>query len=172
MSNDLTPIPGWQNYSITKNGDVYSTHFFSRWGRFKRKTPSFCSPREYNGYLYVMLRERKRAQNAILSRLMLLTFVGQCPAGMECAHEDGNPLNNCLSNLSWKTRKANNAQKHEHGTAQQGEHANCVKLTEAQVRFIRQEHEKGVSNEELARHCGVKNACISKVVCRRSWTHI
>lgn len=41
-------------------------------------------------------------------RLVLETFVGPCPDGMECDHSDRNRRNNALTNLRWLPRTQNN----------------------------------------------------------------
>lgn len=48
--------------------------------------------------------------------LVLLAFIGPCPKGLQAAHLDGNPLNNCLSNLKYVTSRENNSHKIAHGT--------------------------------------------------------
>ncbi len=60
-------------------------------------------------YRYVNLTppEGKRYQTFRVHRLILETFVGPCPEGMECRHLDGNPANNCLNNIAWGTREQN-----------------------------------------------------------------
>lgn len=40
-------------------------------------------------------------------RAMLEAFVGPCPEGMECCHNNGNGLDNRLENLRWDTREEN-----------------------------------------------------------------
>src|SRR6185437_2339954 len=40
--------------------------------------------------------------------VILTTFIGPCPPGLECCHgPDDNPMNNAVSNLRWDTRSAN-----------------------------------------------------------------
>ena len=42
----------------------------------------------------------------LVHRLVLETFVGAAPAGMEGCHNDGNRFNKRLENLRWDTPKA------------------------------------------------------------------
>jgi len=50
-------------------------------------------------------------------RLVLLTFVGPCPPGMQACHNNGNPFDNYPSNLRWDTISANQFDSIKHGTA-------------------------------------------------------
>jgi hypothetical protein len=47
-------------------------------------------------------------------RLVLEAFVGPCPDGMECCHEDGDSTNNRVDNLRWDTHEANVRERLEH----------------------------------------------------------
>ncbi len=62
-------------------------------------------------HLFVTLRGRKKA----VHRLVLSAFVGPCPDGMECCHDDGDPTNNAVSNLYWGTRSQNMRDRFRHG---------------------------------------------------------
>src|SRR5688500_4928598 len=51
--------------------------------------------------MFVALRRNGETVQERIHRLVLMAFVGPCPAGMEGCHNDGNPLNNALDNLRW-----------------------------------------------------------------------
>lgn len=77
-----------------------------------------------------------------LHRMVLEAFVGPCPEGMECCHNNGNPVDNRLSNLRWDTHAANHEDMREHGTESApplhlGEKHPNSKLNFAAVREIR-----------------------------------
>jgi len=63
-------------------------------------------PAEKNGYKYVGLNKGRRKYYYI-HKLVLNTFVGPRPPGMECCHYDGIKSNNNLENLRWDTRFSN-----------------------------------------------------------------
>lgn len=57
-----------------------------------------------SGHQFVVLGKRR---GACVHTLVLTTFTGPAPEGMECCHNDGEPGHNAHSNLRWDTR-ANN----------------------------------------------------------------
>lgn len=53
-----------------------------------------------------------------------------------------------------------------------GEAAGCVRLTEEQVREIRESAANGQFHHEIAKRFGVSRAAVGRVVTRRSWAHV
>jgi IS30 family transposase len=53
-----------------------------------------------------------------------------------------------------------------------GECASNARLTEPQIREIRELAKSGVSQTEIASHYGVTRGAISHVVTRRNWRHV
>ncbi len=60
----------------------------------------------YNCHL-LGLSQKGKVEMKLVHRLVLETFVGPCPDKQECCHNNGNSLDNRISNLRWDTRKAN-----------------------------------------------------------------
>ena len=105
--------------------------------------------------------------------LVLRTFIGPCPEGMESCHfPDRNPANNNLENLRWGTRKENAGDRDKHGTTQRGEKHHLAKLTEADVIEIRQLSSDGQSSRYVAKKFGVTRTLVREIVKRRIWKHI
>lgn len=75
-----------------------------------------------SGHLMVNLIPRK---NEYIHRLVLEAFVGPCPEGMECCHNDGDPSNNYLQNLRWDTPSANGFDHVKHGNHYQKVKTHC-----------------------------------------------
>lgn len=100
------------------------------------------------------------------------TFHGPRPAGMQVAHEDGNPLNDAASNLSWKTSKENAADRDRHGRQARGSRHPGAKLTEEDVRHIRVERREGVPVADLAARYGIGHSTVSMVANGRTWGHV
>lgn len=57
--------------------------------------------------LIVSLSRNKAALTQKVHHLVLNAFVGQCPEGMECCHNDGDATNNRVENLRWDTKCSN-----------------------------------------------------------------
>lgn len=112
-----------------------------------------------------------------LHRLMLLAFVGPCPEGMECCHEDGDPTNNDLSNLRWGTHSSNGKDMVKHGNHYRpntnGEANGFAKLTEREVLEIRRLFRpRKVTHQMLADMFHVSRGTIKGIVNRWWWKHI
>lgn len=160
------PIPGHPGYAATSDGRIISY----RSGKRRELRPS-CDARY--GHRPIELGAGNRGY---VHRLMLETFVGPCPPGMECRHLDGNPANNHIENLRWGTRKENIHDAMKHGThyckKQNGELSRFAKLKELDVRWIRYLRKAGIHVKDLAEVYGVSKGCIWDIVSRRTWYHI
>lgn len=72
------------------------------------------------GYLVVHLGHNKQKWTARVHRLVLMAFVGDCPNGMECCHNNGITNDNRIENLRWDTHKNNNKDRKNHGNYKTG----------------------------------------------------
>lgn len=128
--------------------------------------------RTRHGYDQVCLFSGSAVSKTILvSRLVLEAFVGPAPVGMEACHNDGDKTNNSLANLRWDTRKANHADKRQHGTHREGVEIHCAKLTDTDVRQIKTALQQ-TSQTALARRFGVTQATISAIATGKTWKHV
>lgn len=123
-----------------------------------------------HGYPAVNLTKKDFRKQFLVHRLVLQSFVGDCPAGMEACHNDGNRLNTNLSNLRWDTKRNNELDKRNHPTWQGGEKNGRSKLKTEQVKYIR--INKNESDVFLAKKFNVSADAISKVKRRKNWAFI
>lgn len=125
------------------------------------------------GYLSIRFYKQKTFKQFFIHRLVLQTFVGPCPPGMECRHLDGNPTNNRLCNLCWGTRSENQHDRKRHGTTwrgnQKGEKNPGSKLTNRDIIFIRN---SDLSEKQLAFRFNVQQSAINRIKNRKRWRHI
>lgn len=165
-------IPGWEGlYCASTLGRIRSIDRIDSLGR-KRFGQILRPKTTRKGYLEVHLLLGSRHEMRTVHRLVLDTFVGPRPDGLQCRHLDGNPQNNQLSNLAWGTSKANHADQVAHGTQLRGETATGAKLTERQVLAIRSEAAAGASIRHLSERYGRPVNTIRHVVSRYSWRHV
>lgn len=73
------------------------------------------------GYRKVEIGPRTRHMHA----LVLEAFVGPCPDGMECCHENRDRADNRLSNLRWDTHSGNMRDALRHGTHPTASRTHC-----------------------------------------------
>lgn len=76
-----------------------------------------------SGHLYVTLLSPRLRR--MVHQLVLETFVGPAPEGMEACHNDGNPANNWVSNLRWDTHSGNMMDRRRHGTDHMASRIKC-----------------------------------------------
>jgi hypothetical protein len=170
----MTPIPNSPGYSIDENSEV-----FSYWRRtIGRKSilgdiPKKLKPcKTYGGYLLVNIHREGKKSPVGVHRLVLETFVGPCPKGMEACHNNGIRADNRPTNLRWDTRKNNHADKKLHGTQQCGERSGNAKLTNAQVIEIRRRRKSGEQQKTIACDFGVTEPNISMISRHITWSHL
>ena len=135
----MKTIPNFPDYCIFRDGRVWSktrirsngSNWSGRWLKPKMRR---------DGYLEVHLRKNSKHFYKLIHRLLLETYVGPCPKGMECRHLNGIRTDNRLINLCWGTRQENIFDAIRHGTHrsvhQEGEKNKMAKLTDEKVRVI------------------------------------
>jgi hypothetical protein len=166
------PIDRFPNYCVGDDGSVWSRRVkrgkkgkLGDWHRL-------VSGDGRIGYRQVrLIRDDGPGVVCKVHHLVLTAFVGPCPPGLECCHNDGNPANNHVSNLRWDTRFANIHDSIRHGTFPTGERHGSAKLTAQQVAEIRARREVGETQRALARAYGVDPSSISAIIHRKLWRY-
>ena len=164
----MREIPDFPGYFADTSGNIYSTR--SRWSDMKlhKLSPGHVG----RGYLQVGLRLDGKTHYRHVHRLILETFIGPCPDGMECCHGERGVSDNSLSNLSWGTRSKNNgADQVRDGTRARGERAHRAKLKNDQVKAIRSLRGK-MSQTAIAKKYGVSPATVWYIHSRKTWVDL
>jgi len=104
--------------------------------------------------------------------LVLINFNCDRPEGMECCHNDGNPLNNYIGNLRWDTHQENMNDQIKHGTSQKGELASRAKLRDNDINDIKNLIKKGIMQKDIAAIYLIDKSIISKINSNKIWSHL
>jgi hypothetical protein len=164
------PIPGHPGYEASSTGEVRS---------LKRGRVKVLRAHLSRGYLSVTLCLNGKIKTGLVNRLVCMAFHGEPPFnGAQAAHGDGCRTNNVPSNLSWKTCKANHADRIRHGTNPAGERNGRATLDPSAVAFIKQNYVRGTGRQnpgnsaELARQFGVSQGAIWHVIKGETWANM
>lgn len=106
MTERWLPVSGWEGlYEVSDRGRVRSI-----------RRSLILQPRpNTSGHFQVGFSVNDNEVMRQIHRLVLEAFVGPCPPGLECCHNDGDRTNNRLENLRWDTRSANQLDAVVHG---------------------------------------------------------
>lgn len=175
MSEAIVPIEyrlvkDFPNYRVGTDGSIWSR----KWRGCRKPKDSWRKLKDRAmtwGHLHIALYPggiEKRVHHLVLE-----TFVGPCPPGMEGCHRDCNPANNALSNLRWDTPKGNMADSVRLGRTVKGSKNGQAKLTERKVRAIREEYAfGGTTLAEISAREGVGQATLCQAIRRKTWKHV
>src|SRR4051812_9110740 len=106
-------IPNFPGYRAGSDGSILSC-----WPRGPQGCSPLTNPKPWykmrlktakSGYLNISLRRDGRYYHSRVHRLILESFIGPCPAGMEGCHENNDRADCRLENLRWDTPKGNMA---------------------------------------------------------------
>src|SRR5574343_69230 len=175
-------IPGWSGFyqvsdigsvrSITRTVHIFNPHGVVSARTYKSKLLKLSVGK--NGYPWVSLTSPLHGRwRVYVHKLVTLTFIGPCPVKYEVCHNDGNKLNNALSNLRYDSRSANSLDRHKHGTMPdyRGEKARSAKLTKQEVEWIRKSIGH-ISIRSMAKKFNVHHSTVLNIIHRKTWSHI
>lgn len=170
------PVPDFPGYRVHTDGTVETC---KKWqGRGRGRKPVFVLTDDWRplgvdtderGRKRVTLSRDGRARKFRVSVLVLTAFVGPCPDGLECCHENGDETDDRLGNLRWDTHSSNLMDRRRHGTVALGSKHFRAKLTEEAVLEIRR---AGPPYRRHAEKFGVTETLVSMVYRRKIWTHL
>lgn len=167
QQEEWRPVRDYEGiYEVSNFGFVCRLKTHDLKGRLIRK-PRILSLRPSQGYPEVILCNGKQKRFVRVHRIVLEAFCGPCPEGFVGAHLDGSRDNNRLDNLAWVSPAENSGHMKIHGTRLEGEMAPWAKLTDADIRDIRNAYPNS-SQRTLAKQFGVSQANISLIVTGKS----
>ncbi len=168
-------IPEYPGYRVGSDGSVWSCRIrgarscacSSRWRQI-------CPARHEHGYHEVRLRSiDQKSRSFKVHRLVAAAFVPNPELKPEINHKNGDKTDNSASNLEWATRSENIFHAFRTGlkTSRHGEQCSWAKLTEPDVRLIRQIG-NGQTRVSLARMFSVSPFAIYGILAGKTWRHV
>lgn len=165
----IKPILGFPGYFASNLGEIFSA---KREKRLKRLSPSKIA----KNYFRIGLSLNGKTKTMYVHQLVLLAFNGACPPQCQCAHLNGVPWDNRIENLIYASRLENASHKHKHGTQPKGQWHERARLSDADVKYIRENIKlgpRGKSNtKELALKFKISRQSVREIACGKSWKHI
>lgn len=178
MTEEWRDVPGYERlYQVSNLGRVRSLDRITSFGKNKKlvkgKVLSNSNLDAY-GYIQVGLSKGNIVETRKVHRLVLLTFVGPAPKGMETRHfPNKDRTDNRLTNLSWGTVQQNKADRVVQGTSDRGSNNPMAKLTESEVvAIIRRSKSGKESQNTIAADYGITQSQVSNILNRKVWKHI
>ena len=152
---------GYDKYSVSDFGRIKN----NKSGRILKLTLS------KNGYHRVILIQK--TPGISVHRLVLNSFKqDEYFEGAVCNHINGIKTDNRLENLEWCTSKENTQHALKNSFIPLGEDVKHSKLSELDVKRIRELHEQKHTRAEIARKYKLSFTTVTKIVNRISWKHI
>ena len=146
-------------YEVSNHGNIRSV----KSGQLKKITEDKKTNRPF-----LNLWKNNKQTVVRVHKLVLEAFVGKCPEGLECCHNDGNSFNNHIDNLRWDTHKSNIHDRIKHGTSNRGERCGTAKLTLDQVKSIRKDDRL---QRLIAKDFGIAESMVSRIKNGVRWQH-
>jgi hypothetical protein len=120
----------------------------------------------------VSLSKECKISTPCIHVLVLTAFVGPRPTGLHACHNNGNSLDNHLTNLRWDTVRENALDRIRHGTFVCGSTHKGAILDEIKVADIKRRLAAGEKQKRLASEFGVALETIHSIKSGKSWKHV
>lgn len=164
---------GDPKYKVGTDGSFWS----KKRGEWRERKQSPLSRKTPRPTVCVIINGKRKA--VLVHNLVLKTFVGPRPLGMEACHfPDRDVTNNNLSNLRWDTRKNNFRDRDRHGKTAKGSRHGMAKLTEKEVKEIRSKFVPGKNAprnrkaDYLAKKHKIDVSMVYLIIKGKNWKHV
>ena len=152
----IKEIPNHEGFSCDENGVIYGKRGKPMVGHIDR-----------SGYKEVLLSENGSTKNHLAHRLILSTFAPiENMSNYDINHKNGNKLDNRVDNLEWCTKSENTRHSYKNGLQKQitNPYGTFRVLTENDLDTIRDLHERGYIDKDIASELGCSREVVSRKI--------
>ena len=126
QSTEWRPVPGYEGHIEVSNFGELRRLAHTDYRGYRMPAKSLRPSKVTSGHFQVRLVDRAGVRlRHMVHALVLITFVGPRPDGMQGCHNDGDPGNNWIGNLRWDTPSSNMVDRVEHGNDPQSNRVAC-----------------------------------------------
>jgi hypothetical protein len=174
MQEIWKPVPGYETrYEVSNYGRIRSFVI----GGSRDGSERILRGGNLRGYRMLILCKDGEHKSALIHRLVAMAFLGMPPTEKhQVNHLNYDKADNRVENLEWITHADNNRYSAAVIPRNRGE-ANHSKLTEEQVKQIRERHTPGKKDGPgslgtLAKEFGISSGTCWNIIKRKKWSHI
>jgi len=162
----MKECPSFPGYQVSADGCVISTR--------RRKAPVLLKTfRTKKGYLTVAAVTSSGIRPIGVHQLVADAYHGPRPTPTsQVRHLDGNPENNCASNLAWGEAVDNATDRKRHGRYSSGARHVNAKLSEESARTIVELRRCGTRIKQLSDRFNVSVSTIEGIIYGKTWRHL
>lgn len=179
----MKEIQGFEGlYSVTEDGKVWAHEKQTRTpnGGFRKdggRWLTLSRVTKRTAHLRVYLHANGKTIGMLVHRLVAMAYIPNPQNLPHINHIDCDPTNNSVTNLEWCNPVMNGKHAFSNGLTKApqpcpGEKNGSAKLTEENVKEIRQASQNGESGASIAKRYPVNAKTISDIILRKRWAHV
>lgn len=152
----------WHGYYVGTNGEL--------WSMRRCKKPRLRKPYDAGFKMSCTLQRDGKGYNVSLHKIVIETYIGPQPCGMEVCHNDGDYTNNTIQNLRYDSRDNNERDKLKHGTSNRGSRHGISKINESTVLQIKRMIKDGYRNITIQKATGASRGMVTHIKKGSTWS--
>ena len=121
------------------------------------------------GYIKFRFGANGKKYSMLVSRAMLMAFVGQPKLGQFACHNDSNPENNKIENLRWDFQKGNMKDRQERGLYPEGENHHAARVP---ICIVKKLKSKESTPAKLAKETGFSYRTLWRIAKGHTWKNV
>jgi hypothetical protein len=171
LTEQWRPVIGFGGYEVSDLGRI-RRHCRSAKHRGRIIYRKWCF--NTSGYVHVGLGRDGKTITRPVHHLVAEAFLGSRPPGKQINHKNGEKGDPRLSNLEYVTPSGNTQHAYDTGLIKhpRGQDWYSAKLTDSDVREIREFASLGVPQKDIAARYRISRSVACEIINRKAWTHV